>query len=76
MDIRKIMDKRSVQQKKGLLTDAEIQKLVTEWQDERGEEDLEQATIDREVKTMKEKLNMRNCDELPMCSFCRHIHRC
>ena len=34
------MDKRSVQQKKGLLTDAEIQKLVTEWQDERGEEDL------------------------------------
>ncbi len=20
--------------------------------------------------------NMRNCDELPMCSFCRHIHRC
>jgi hypothetical protein len=40
MDIRKIMDKRSVQQKKGLLTDAEIQKLVTEWQDERGEEDL------------------------------------
>jgi hypothetical protein len=40
MDIRKIMDKRSVQQKKGLLTDAEIQKLVTEWQDECGEEDL------------------------------------
>jgi hypothetical protein len=33
MDIRKIMDRRSVQQKKGLLTDAEIQKLVTEWQD-------------------------------------------
>jgi hypothetical protein len=57
MDIRKIMDKRSVQQKKGLLTDAEIQKLVTEWQDERGEEDLEQATIDREVRTMEEKLN-------------------
>jgi hypothetical protein len=44
---------------KGLLTDAEIQKLVSEWQDERGEEDLEQATIDREVKTMEEKLNKR-----------------
>ena len=55
MDVRKILDKRSVQQKKGLLTDAEIQKLVTEWQDERGEEDLDQATIDREVKTMEEK---------------------
>jgi hypothetical protein len=64
MDIRKIMDKRSVQQKKGLLTDAEIQKLVTEWQDERGEEDLDQATIDREVKTMEEKLNKYNVPPL------------
>jgi hypothetical protein len=64
MDIRKIMDKRSVQQKKGLLTDAEIQKLVTEWQDERGEEDLGQATIDREVKTMEEKLNKYNVPTL------------
>jgi hypothetical protein len=52
MDIRKIMDKRLAQQKKGLLTDAEIKKLVTEWQDERGEEDLKQATIDREVRAM------------------------
>ena len=58
------MDKRSVQQKKGLLTDAEIQKLVTEWQDERGEEDLDQATIDREVKTMEEKLNKYNVPPL------------
>ncbi len=45
MDIRKIMDKWSVQQKKGLLTDAEIQKLVTEWQDECGEEELEQTSM-------------------------------
>ena len=30
MDLRKIMDRRTVQQKKGLLTDAEIQKLVSE----------------------------------------------
>jgi hypothetical protein len=64
MDIRKIMDKRSVQQKKGLLTEAEIQKLVTEWQDKRGEEDLDQATIDREVKTMEEKLNKYNVPTL------------
>ncbi len=54
------MDRRLVQQKKGLLTDAEIQKLVTEWQDVRGEADLDQATIDREVKTTEEKLNKYN----------------
>jgi hypothetical protein len=60
MDIRKIMDRRSVQQKKGLLMDAEIQKLVTEWKDAREEAELNQATIDREVKTMEEKLNKYN----------------
>jgi hypothetical protein len=54
------MDRRLVQQKKGLLTDAEVQKLVTEWQDVRGEAELNQATINREVKTMEEKLNKYN----------------
>ncbi len=57
MDIRKIMDKCAVQQKKGLLSDAEIQKLVMEWKDVRAEVKLDQATIDREVKTMEAKLN-------------------
>ena len=60
MDIRKIMDRRTVQQKKGLLTDAEIQKLVSEWQDKHCKADLNQATIDREVKTMEEKLQKYN----------------
>ena len=60
MDIRKIMDRRTVQQKKGLLLDAEIQHLVSEWKDEQCEADLNQATIDREVKTMEEKLQKYN----------------
>ena len=60
MDIRKIMDRQTVQQKKELLTDAEIQKLALEWQDERCEVDLNQATIAREVKTMEEKLKKYN----------------
>ncbi len=64
MDTRGIMDRRLVQQKKGLLTDAEIQKMVTEWRDERGESDLDRATIDREVKTMEEKLTKYNVSTL------------
>ncbi len=60
MDIRKIMDRQMVQQKKGLLMDAEIQKLVSEWQDEHCKADLNQATINREVKTMEEKLQKYN----------------
>ena len=68
MDIRKIMDRWTVQQNKGLLTDAEIQKLVSEWQDERCETDLNQATIDWKVKTIEEKLqkyNMAALGEVP-----------
>jgi hypothetical protein len=60
MDIRKLMDRCLAQQKKGLLMDAEMQRLVTEWQDVRGEAELNQETINREVKTMKEKLNKYN----------------
>jgi hypothetical protein len=43
MDIRKIMDRRAIQQKKGLLSGAEIQKLVMEWQDVQGKVELDQA---------------------------------
>ena len=50
------MDRQTIQQKKGLLANAEIQKLVSEWQDECCKADLNQATINREVKTMEEKL--------------------
>ncbi len=64
MDIRKIMDRCAVQQKKGLLSDAEIHKLVMERKDVRGEVELNQATIDREVKTMEAKLNKYNVQAL------------
>jgi hypothetical protein len=42
------------------LSDAEIQKLVMEWQDVQGKAELNQATINREVKTMEAKLNKYN----------------
>jgi hypothetical protein len=60
MDIRKVMDRRAVQQRKGLLSDAEIQKLVTECQDVQEEAKLNQATINREVITMEAKLKKYN----------------
>ena len=60
MDIRKIMDRCAVQQRKGLLLDVEIQKLVKEWQDVQKGVELDQATIDREVTTMEAKLKKCN----------------
>ncbi len=49
-----------MQLEKGLLTDAEVRKLITEWQDDREESKLDQATIDREIKIMEEKLTKYN----------------
>ncbi len=64
MDIMKVMDRHSVQQKKGSLMDAEIKKLVTEWQNVCSEAELDQAMVNREVKTMEANLNKYNVTTL------------
>jgi hypothetical protein len=51
-----MMDRRLTQQKQGKLTDAEINGLVKDWHDQRREGDLNQAVVDREMKTMGAKL--------------------
>ena len=58
------MERRSVQLKRGLLTDVDIRKLITEQQDERKESELDQATIDREIKTMARKMDKHNVPPL------------
>ncbi len=42
------------------MTDAEARKLVTEWQDDWEELELDRATVDREIKSMEEKLTKYN----------------
>jgi peroxiredoxin family protein len=58
------MDRRSTQQKKGKLTDAEIKGLVNKWHNQRREGDLNKAVVDREMKTMEAKLEKYNVDQL------------
>jgi hypothetical protein len=58
------MERRSIQLKKGLLTDAEVRKLITERQDDREESELDRATIDREIKIMEGKLTKYNVPPL------------
>ena len=64
LEIKQIMDRRSTQQKKGKLTDAEIKGLVKEWHDQRSEGDLNKAVVDREMKIMEAKLEKYNVDQL------------
>ena len=54
------MERRSVQLKRGLLTDADIRKLITEQLDGRRESELDQATVDREIQMMARKMDKYN----------------
>jgi hypothetical protein len=64
LEIKQMMDRRLTQQKQGKLMDAEIKGLVKEWHDQRREGDLNQAIVDREMKTMKAKLAKYNVEQL------------
>jgi hypothetical protein len=50
LEINKLMDRQSAQQKKGKLTDAEIKGLVKEWYDRRMEGNLNKAVIGWEMQ--------------------------
>ncbi len=64
LDITKLMDRWSAQQKKGKLTDAEIKGLIKEWYDRRTEGNLNKAVIDQEIQAMEAKLAKYNIEQL------------
>ena len=48
-----MIDRRQALNKKGTLTDGEIKSLVREWHAVRTEEELNQATVEMEVRPME-----------------------
>ena len=59
-DIQKLMDRRSTQQKKGMLTAEEIAKIVDKWKDDRELEDLDPKIVPKEVKRLERKFKQYN----------------
>ena len=59
-DIRKLMDRRSTQQKKGMLTAEEIAKIVDKWKNDRELEDLDPKIVSKEVKRLERKFKQYN----------------
>ncbi len=64
MDIKLLLDRCIVKNKRGSLTEQEIQMLVEDWHDRRSEGDLRLETIQLETKSMEKKLRKYNVDEL------------
>ena len=54
-DIKQTMERRLAQQKRGILTKNKINNIVKDWEDQRGEEDLDKAAIKREVKRLEKQ---------------------
>ena len=59
-----MIDKQQALNKKGTLTDREIKSLVREWHDMQTEEELNQATVEMEVRAMEKKLHRYNIARL------------
>ena len=55
IEIKSIIERKLAHQKRGYLTDREVQDAVAEWQDERLEEDLDSEMIAHEIKRLNEK---------------------
>jgi hypothetical protein len=64
MDIKLLLDRRIVKNKRGSLTDKEIQTLVKDWHDRCLKGDLRQETIEMETKSMEKKLRRCNVEQL------------
>lgn len=64
MDIKKILDRQQTLNKKGTLTDGEIKSLVKEWHNRRTEAELNQVSVEMEMKAMEKKLTKYNVERL------------
>ncbi len=64
MDIKLLLDRCIVKNKRGSLTEREIQMLVKDWHDRRLEGDLRHETIEMETKAMEKKLRKYNVEQL------------
>jgi hypothetical protein len=64
MDIKPLLDRRIVKNKRSSLTDREILMLVKNWHDRHSEGDLRQETIEVETNSMEKKLRRYNVEQL------------
>ncbi len=64
MDIKLLLDRQILKNKRGSLSEKVIQTLVKDWHNRRSEGDLRQETIEMEIKAMEKKLRRYNVEQL------------
>jgi hypothetical protein len=69
MDIKKMLDRQQALNNKGVLTDGEIKSLVRDWHNKRSEKELNQESVEMEMRAMEKKLtkyNMERQGDIPL----------
>jgi len=64
IEIKNLIERRTLLNKKEKLTDKEIKTLVKEWHDHRVEEELNQETVEREIRSMEKTVAKYNVEQL------------
>ena len=60
IEIKKIIKRRTLLNEKEKLTDEEIRTLVKEWHDHRADGELNQETMEREIRSMEKSVAQYN----------------
>ena len=64
IEIKQLIERCQLNNKKGKLTDGEIKMQVKDWHNKRVEEDLNQTTVEMEMKAMEKTLAQFNVEQL------------
>jgi hypothetical protein len=64
MDIKKMLDRQQALNNKGVLTDGEVKSLVKDWHNKRSEKELNQESVEMEMRAMEKKLTKYNVERL------------
>ncbi len=62
MEIKQLLDRKVIENQKGMLTQGEIRQLVKDLHDQRQEDELEQGTEDKEMEAMQRKIQCYNVE--------------
>ena len=64
VDAKRLIERRQLQNKKGILSDEDIRVLAKQWQDQRTEGELNQQTVEMELSAMEKTLAQYNVEQL------------
>ena len=64
MEVKQLIERQQLHNKKGKLTEGEIKLLVKDWHDQRTEKNLNQVMVEMDMHAMEKTLSLYNMEQL------------